>query len=103
MNVPDNIKHLCPCGVYADHEVKGVGFFCSVHYPAPEKTAEEIRDEIQQLKRQMDSVKQNDAIKALKFCRDLASEELSFHAVGTAVEVVLRNIVRKCTEVLGEL
>jgi hypothetical protein len=39
-------------------------------------------------------------ITALKFCRDLADEELPHVPVGTGAEVVLRHIRRKCDETL---
>lgn len=31
-----DVRHYCPCGMVADHEVPGVGWFCPVHYPTPE-------------------------------------------------------------------
>jgi hypothetical protein len=37
---------------------------------------------------------------ALKFCRDIAAEELPHAKVGTGAEVALRHIVRKAEEVL---
>jgi hypothetical protein len=39
---------------------------------------------------------------ALKFCRDLAGEELAYARVGTGAEVALRHIERKANEALSE-
>ena len=37
---------------------------------------------------------------ALRFCRDMAAEELPYAPVGTGAEVVLRHIQRRCNETL---
>ena len=39
---------------------------------------------------------------ALDFCGSLASEELSYHEVGTAAEVVLRHISKRACAALSE-
>lgn len=39
-------------------------------------------------------------IEALKFCRDIAAEELPHARVGTGAEVVLRHVRRKAEEAL---
>ena len=39
--------------------------------------------------------------KTIKFCKDIAEEELPYAKVGTGAEVALRHIVRKCSESLN--
>ena len=38
---------------------------------------------------------------AIRFCRDIAAEELPHAPVGSGAEVVLRHIRRKCEEMLN--
>jgi hypothetical protein len=47
-------------------------------------------------------IAQRDAlVKALKFCHDLADEELEYARVGTGAEVALRHIARRAKESLA--
>lgn len=43
----------------------------------------------------------DELIKALQFCRDLASEEYPHQQHNPGIEIVLRHIIKKCDEVLA--
>lgn len=45
----------------------------------------------------------NENLKALEFCRDIAEEELPYTKVGTGAEVALRHIIRKTNEALSRV
>ena len=43
----------------------------------------------------------NEMEKALRFCRDIASEEYKYQQNNVGAELVLRHIIRKCDEAIA--